>query len=85
MLWTAGQDRMARERTDRLAELFVAARDADLDVGVSTGRLTARGAWSQPSYLSNPDGQRQTNPNRGLRQLMADFPGNVAPGREFTQ
>ena len=84
MLWTAGQERVARESRNRLTELFVAARDADLDVGVSTGRLTTKGAWHQPSYLPEPDaGQRASG--RGLRQLIADFPSNVAPGREFIQ
>ena len=74
---------MGRERTARLAELFTAARDAELDVGVSTGRLTAKGTWHQPSYMAETAGQRQAIARRGLRQLMADFPGNVATGREF--
>ncbi len=84
MLWTAGQERVTRERNDRLVELFVTARDAALDVGVSTGRLTAKGSWGQPSYIPAPDsGQRQAIARRGLRRLIADFPGNVATGREF--
>ena len=85
MLWTAGQERMGRERTARLAELFVTARDAALDVGVSTGRLTVRGSWSQPFYMEASPGQRQAINRRGLRQLMADFPGNVTTGKEFVQ
>lgn len=86
MLWTAGQERTARERNDRLVELFATARDAALDVGVTTGQLTPKGTWNQPSYIPAPDaGQRQAIARRGLRQLMADFPGNVATGKEFVQ
>ena len=83
MLWTAGQERMARERIARLAELFTAARDASLDVGVSTGRLTAKGAWRPPFYIVPDSDQRAAARKRGLAQLAADFPGNVAPGKEF--
>jgi hypothetical protein len=79
MLWAAGQERMARERTARLAELFMAARDAALDVGVSTGQLKAKGSWGLPFYIE----PRQSVASRGLRQLVADFPGNVATGKEF--
>jgi hypothetical protein len=83
MLWTAGQQRMVRERTARLAELFTAARDASLDVGVSTGHLTSKGAWHLPSYILPDSDQRLAARKRGLGQLVADFPGNIAAGREF--
>lgn len=83
MLWTAGQERMTRERNARLVELFVTARDAALDVGVTTGQLTSKGSWGLPSYIETGP-QRQAIARRGLRQLIADFPGNVATGKEFT-
>jgi hypothetical protein len=51
MLWTAGQERQEEERRLRRADLFTAARDATLDVGVSTGQLKSHGGWRQPSYL----------------------------------
>jgi hypothetical protein len=85
MLWTAGQERMTRERNARLAELFVTARDAALDVGVTTGQLTAKGSWGLPFYVRPDAEQRQAAAKRGLAQLMADFPGNVARGKEFVQ
>lgn len=82
MLWAAGQERVARERRSRMAELFAAARDAALDVGVATGQLKPKGSWHLPPYIDSPE-QRTDATRRGLAQLMADFPGNVAPGKEF--
>jgi hypothetical protein len=81
MLWTAGQERMTRERNARLAELFTAARDAALDVGVTTGQLTPKGTWHQPYYIAEPDAGQQAR--RGLAQLARDL-GGVATGKEFT-
>ena len=83
MLWTAGQEREVREQRGRMAELFIAAHDASLDVGVSTGQLKAKGTWHLPSYVDISPEQRQQTARRGLAQLRADFPGNVAPGKEF--
>lgn len=84
MLWKVGQQRETREHRERMAAMFVAARDADLDVGVATGRLTPKGAWHQPPYIDSPE-QRSATTRRGLAQLIADFPGNVVPGKEFIQ
>ena len=80
MLWTAGQERIGRERTARLAELFVAARDAALDVGVSTGRLKPVGRWRQPSYIAETVIAPIRSPavrDITLAQLGAEFPGMV--------
>ena len=80
MLWTAGQERMARERTARLAELFTAARDAAMDVGVSTGRLKPVGKWRQPSYIAEVSVASIRSPgvrDITLAQLGVMFPGMV--------
>ncbi len=52
MLWTASQDRQQREHRARLVDLFLTARDAELDVGVATGRLKPVGTWHQPWYVT---------------------------------
>ena len=80
MLWEAGQRRVARERRERLAELFTAARDAALDVLVSTGQAKAKGAWRLPAYARPPAGQRVRTPaerDRSLARLAALIPGSV--------
>jgi hypothetical protein len=72
---------MTRERNARLVELFVTARDAALDVGVTTGQLKPRGSWRLPSYIS---AEVRTAPIRSpgvrditLAQLGVQFPGMV--------
>ena len=80
MLWQAGQERVAREGRDRLAELFLAARDAALDVLVSTGQAKPKGTWRLPSYLrSAAPAKKPTAPDRDamLAKLAGMFPGNV--------
>jgi hypothetical protein len=82
MLWNAGQKRVSRQGRDRLAELFVAARDAAMDVLVSTGQATPKGTWRRPSYIESEAPQRpaaKTTADRDamLAQLSAAFPNSV--------
>jgi hypothetical protein len=84
MLWNAGQKRIAREGRDRLAELFVAARDAGMDVLVRSGQAKPKGTWRAPSYIQ-PDqaAQRPAAPtgladrDAMLAQLGTMFPSSV--------
>lgn len=84
MLWAAGQKRVGREGRERLAELYVGVRDGYVAGNVATGKAKARGAAHVPSYVRPDAEQRQAMAKRGLGQLLRDFPGNVATGREFT-
>ena len=84
MLWTAGQRRVAREGRERLAELYVGVRDGYVAGNVATGKAKARGGGQVPSYLRPDPEQRRATATRGLRQLLADYPGHVARGTEFT-
>ncbi len=84
MLWTAGQVRVGREGRERLAELYVGVRDGYVAGNVATGKAKARGDAHIPSYVRPDREQRQVMAKRGLSQLVRDFPGNVAQGREFT-
>lgn len=81
MLWTEGQRRLARERRERLTEQFTAARDAALEVLVSTGQAKPLGAWRLPSYARPPaGGARQRTPaerDRALAALAVMYPGVV--------
>lgn len=83
MLWDAGQQRIAREGRERLTELFVASRDAALDVLVSTGQAKSHGSWSLPTYArSEREGPRGTPAERDLTlaRLGLMFPGMVRRG-----
>lgn len=84
MLWDAGQLRVGREGRERLAELYVGVRDGYVAGNVATGKATARGDAHIPSYARPDAEQSQMMAKRGLDQLVADFPGNVVKGREFT-
>lgn len=84
MLWTAGQRRVAREGRERLAELYVGVRDGYVAGNVATGKAKPRGAGHVPAYLRPNADERRSATTRGLPQLLADFPGNVARGVEFT-
>jgi hypothetical protein len=84
MLWTAGQRRVGREGRERLAELYVGVRDGYVAGNVGLGKAKARGNAHLPSYVRPDVEQRQSMAKRGLGQLLRDFPGNVATGREFT-
>jgi hypothetical protein len=80
MLWEAGQERITREGRERLAERFAAARDAHLDVLVSTGAVKARGAWRLPAYARSEAPQELRSPaerDRALLRLGMMFPGMV--------
>ena len=80
MLWEAGQRRLARERRERLAELFTAFRDAALDVLVSTGQAKPRGTWRLPAYARPERVEAVRTPaerDRALARLGALIPGSV--------
>jgi hypothetical protein len=83
MLWTAGQRRTVREGRERLAELYVGVRDGYVAGNVGLGKAKARGDAHIPSYLRSDPEQRRSMVKRGLGQLVADFPANVASGTEF--
>ena len=83
MLWTAGQKRTVREGRERLAELYVGVRDGYVAGNVATGKAKARGTAHIPSYVRPDAEQRRAMVQRGLSQLLRDFPGNVATGTEF--
>jgi hypothetical protein len=84
MLWNAGQKRTSREGRERLAELFVAARDAGMDVLVKSGQAKPKGAWNLPGYIrpENRSENRSETPaissgsdrDAMLAQLSAMFP-----------
>ena len=84
MLWEAGQARTVREGRERLAELYVGVRDGYVAGNVATGKAKAHGDAHIPSYARPDREQRQVMAKRGLGRLVADFPGFVAQGREFT-
>jgi hypothetical protein len=80
MLFTEGQKRITRESRDRLTELFVAARDAALDVEVTTGRSKPVGTWRQPSYVRASQPQAVRSPavrDATLLALSLAYPGMV--------
>jgi hypothetical protein len=79
-LWDAGQRRVVREGRERLAELYVGVRDGYVAGNVATGKARWSGGDHIPSYV-RPE---RSSSGRGLAQLMRDFPGNIAPGSEFT-
>lgn len=67
MLWNAGQKRIGAEARDRLAELYLAARDGYISAQVLLRKARAKGDHV-PSYARPP------TPPKGLAQLMRDFP-----------
>jgi hypothetical protein len=80
MLWKAGQTRLEQEQRARLAEHFVASRDAALDVMVATGQAKSRGAWRLPSYVRGDSPARTGSPVQRdaiLAKLGVMFPGMV--------
>lgn len=83
MLWRAGQERTGREQRARLAELFTAARDAGLDVLVSTGQAKPVGTWHLPAYIRSEAPQPLRSPairDAALAKLAAMIPGIVRRG-----
>ena len=82
MLWDAGQDRVVREERARLTELFMAVRDAQLDVLVATQQVKPRGTWRLPAYIASSDAPTAAlgtpaQRDRALARLGAMFPGMV--------
>lgn len=80
MLWDAGQRRMARESRERRTELFVAFRDAGLDVLVSSGQAKPKGAWRLPPYARPESMQSVRSPaarDITLAKLGMMYPGMV--------
>lgn len=78
MLWAAGQQRLLRESRLRRAEIFQAVRDAIVDADIAVGRVRARGGRRMPDYLELD--RDPAAAQRGLRQLLADFPTHVERG-----
>lgn len=76
MLWRAGQARVAREGRERLAERFIAGRDAALDVLVSTGQAKPRTTWRLPSYVDVPEPSRSP----AVRDAALAKLGTMIPG-----
>lgn len=82
MFWDAGQQRMAREGRERLAELYVGVRDGIVAADVATGRATTRGDI-RPSYVRSDAPESLRSPvarDRALAQLAMAFPGMVVRG-----
>ena len=71
MLWEAGQTRLRNESRDRLAERYVATRDAWLSAEVIIGRAKMRRGDHVPEYATRP------RPQKGLAQLLSEVPGAV--------
>ena len=83
MLWDAGQQRIGRESRDRLAERFVAARDAARDTLVWSRQVKPDGAWRLPSYVRSDAPAPLRSPaerDRALLQLGLAYPGMVRRG-----
>jgi hypothetical protein len=75
MLWNAGQRRISREGRDRLAELFVTARDAGMEVLVRSGQAKPKGTWRLPSYVQADGPQRPANPTADRDAMLAKLAG----------
>ena len=79
MLWNAGQERVTRERRERLATLYQAGRDGYIAAQIAMGRAKTKGD-PRPSYI-----RTEGTPSRGdvgteratLARLAARFPGHV--------
>ena len=82
MLWKAGQQRKVREERARLAGLFWSARDAALDVLVTTGRAKPTGTWRLPRYArdDSPPVRSPAIRDATLAKLGAMIPGIVRRG-----
>ena len=82
MLWNAGQKRLTRERQGRLVEAYTAARDAGMDVLVSSGQAKPVGTWKQPAYIRAERSTTQAvrspaTRDAKLAELAALIPGIV--------
>jgi hypothetical protein len=79
MLWDAGQARVVREERARLAEMFAAVRDAQLDVLVSTRQAKPIGAWRLPSYVDARPAVRPVHTPAERDAVLAKL-GVLVPG-----
>jgi len=83
VLWDAGQQRLAREGRERLAELYVGVRDGIVAADVATGRAKTRGDI-RPSYVRGDDRpeplRTPAQRDMALASLAAAFPGMVRRG-----
>lgn len=80
MLWEAGQEREMREWRQGMAARFAAARDAALEVLVSTGQAKATGRWKLPSYVTADQPTFTGSPearDNALARLALMLPGAV--------
>lgn len=79
-LWDAGQRRTSRESRERRTDLFVASRDAGLDVLVNTGQAKPKGAWTLPPYAraeAAPPVRSPAARDVALAKLAMMYPGMV--------
>ena len=81
MLWDAGQERIAREGRERLAELYVGVRDGYVAGRVAGGASKWSGGGEHvPSYARPPASQPAHSPaerDMTLAQLGIMYPGMV--------
>ena len=79
MLWDAGQQRIAREGRERLAELYVGVRDGYVAGNVAAGKATWKGGDHTPTYARSDVPIRRSPAERDitLAQLGSMFPGMV--------
>lgn len=79
-LWNAGQARLTADRRARMRDDFHVARDAGLEVLVSSGYAKARGSWRQPAYVQQARPPVERTPaarDRMLAKLGSMLPGVV--------
>jgi len=80
MLWDAGQERIAREGRERLAELYVGVRDGYVAGRVAGGASTWKGGGEHVPSYARSDVPVQRSPavrDSTLAKLGAMFPGMV--------
>ena len=80
MLWDAGQERIAREGRERLAELYVGVRDGYVAGRVAGGASTWKGDGEHVPSYARSDVPVQRSPavrDSTLAKLGAMFPGMV--------
>jgi hypothetical protein len=80
VLWAAGEVRVSRENRDRLAELYVGARDGYLAAIVASGQATWTGGGDHlPSYarMDVPTVRSPGVRDVTLAKLGVMFPGIV--------
>lgn len=80
MLWTKGQERIAREERERLAERYVTGVDAYVGGLNATGQL--KPGYRMPGYVGRELSpvEREAAAAQGLARLIAKAGGNVERG-----